>query len=262
MLNDYLTIILLIASGFGSGLFVGIGSGTTAAIMITCLTVLLNHSVHDAIGTSLLIDGVIGGIAGLVFLIRDNVNIRPAILLISTGAIGSFIGSRFTSAAPESGLLFFMGSLLILIGCNFIIKGLQRNINYIGSKIKVELLRENKTVFFIIFGFIAGFGSGFSGMGIAGVIALVLILILDYKIHTAIGTALLMMFFISGSGSIGHILNNEIVFRAALIAGSAAAVGSVSGALVANKINEDKLGRLIGAIIVILGIAIFFRVFF
>ena len=262
MFNDYLTIILLIASGFGSGLFVGIGSGTTAAIMITCLTVLLNHSVHDAIGTSLLIDGVIGGIAGFVFLRRDNVNLRPAILLILTGAIGSFIGSRFTSAAPESGLLFFMGSLLILIGCTFIIKGLQRNIDYIGSKINVELLRENKIVFFIIFGFIAGFGSGFTGMGIGGVIALVLILILDYKIHTAIGTSLLMMFFISGSGSIGHILSNEIVFRAALVAGSAAAVGSVSGALVANKINEDKLGRLIGAIIVILGIAIFFRVFF
>ena len=258
MFNDYLTIILLIASGFCSGLFVGIGSGTTAAIMITCLTVLLNHSVHDAIGTSLLIDGIIGGIAGLIFLRKNNVSLRPVFLLILTGAIGSFIGSRFTSAAPEAGLLFFMGSLLILIGCTFIIKGLQRNIDYIGSKINVERLRENKIAFFIIFGFIAGFGSGFSGMGIGGIIALVLILILGYKIHTA----LLMMFFISGSGSIGHILNNEIVFRAALVAGLAAVVGSASGALVANKINEDKLGRLIGVIIVILGIAIFFRVFF
>jgi len=262
VLNDYLTIILLIASGFGSGLFVGMGSGTTAAIMITCLTVLLNHSVHDAIGTSLLIDGVIGGIAGLVFLRKGNVSLRPVLLLILTGATGSFLGSRFTSAAPESGLLFFMGSLLILMGCTFIIKGLQRNIDYIGSKINAERLRENKIAFFIIFGFIAGFGSGFSGMGIGGIIALVLILILGYKIHTAIGTSLLMMFFISGSGSIGHILNNEIVFRAALIAGSAAVVGSVSGALVANKINEDKLGRLIGVIIVILGTVIFFRVFF
>jgi len=155
-----------------------------------------------------------------------------------------------------------MGSLLILIGCTFLIKGLQRNIDYIGSKINVERLRENKIAFFIIFGLIAGFGSGFSGMGIGGVIALVLILILGYKIHTAIGTSLLMMFFISGSGSIGHILSNEIVFRAALVAGLAAVVGSASGALVANKINEDKLGRLIGIIIVILGIAIFFRVFF
>ena len=261
MLNDYLTFIILIVSGFGSGLFVGIGSGTTAAIMITCLTVLLNHSVHDAIGTSLLIEGVICGIAGLVFLRKDNVSLRPVFLLILAGSIGSFLGSRFTSVTPESGLLFFMGSLLILMGGTFIIKGLQKNIDYIESKINVESLRENKIAFFIIFGFIAGFGSGFSGMGIGGVIALVLILILGYKIHTAIGTSLVMMFFISGSGSIGHILSNEIVIRAAILAGSAAALGSVSGALVANKINEDKLGRLIGFIIVILGIAIFFRVF-
>ena len=68
MFDDYITIIILIISGFGSGVFVGMGSGTTGAIMITCLTVFLNHSVHNAIGTSLLIDGIIGGIAGLIFL--------------------------------------------------------------------------------------------------------------------------------------------------------------------------------------------------
>ena len=71
-----------------------------------------------------------------------------------------------------------------------------------------------------------------------------------------------MMFFISGSGAIGHIINNEIILGASLIAGSSAIVGAISGSLIANKINEDKLGRIIGCIIIILGITIFLRTFF
>jgi len=260
--NDYLTIIILIASGFWSGVFVGMGSGTTAAIMITCLTVLLNRSVHNSIGTSLLIDSIIGIIAGLIFLRKGNVRLRSCILLIFTGSIGSFLGSRFTSAAPESWLLLSIGILLILMGCSFITKGVQRNIDYVGSKINIKRFQENKNAFFIIFGLVAGFGSGFSGMGIGGIVALVLILILGYNIHTAVGTALIMMFFISGSGAIGHVLNDEIIFGAALVAGSAAIVGAVFGSLIANKIDEDKLGRVIGVIIAILGIAIFLRTFF
>jgi len=233
--NDYLTIIILIASGFWSGVFVGMGSGTTAAIMITCLTVLLNRSVHNSIGTSLLIDSIIGIIAGLIFLRKGNVRLRSCILLIFTGSIGSFLGSRFTSAAPESWLLLSIGILLILMGCSFITKGVQRNIDYVGSKINIKRFQENKNA---------------------------LILILGYNIHTAVGTALIMMFFISGSGAIGHVLNDEIIFGAALVAGSAAIVGAVFGSLIANKIDEDKLGRVIGVIIAILGIAIFLRTFF
>lgn len=260
--DDYITNILLIISGFGSGVFVGMGSGATGAIMITFLTVFINHSVHDAIGTSLLIDGIIGGIAGLIFLRNDKVALRPCLLLVITGAIGSFIGSRFTSKAPESGLLILIGILLVLLGVNFITKGLKRNIDYIGSKIHVKFFKKNKIAFFVIFGLIAGFGSGFSGMGIGGVIALVLILVMGYEIHTAIGTSLFMMFFISGSGAIGHILSNEVLFGAVLVAGSAAIVGSVLGSFFANKIDEDKLGRLIGFIILLMGIVIMVRVFF
>jgi uncharacterized membrane protein YfcA len=260
--DDYITNVLLIISGFGSGVFVGMGSGATGAIMITFLTVFINHSVHDAIGTSLMIDGIIGGIAGIIFLRHDKVALKPCLLLIITGATGSFLGSRFTSRAPESSLLILIGIILILLGFNFITKGLKKNIDYIGSKIHVRFFKKNKIAFFIIFGLIAGFGSGFSGMGIGGVIALVLILVMDYEIHMAIGTSLFMMFFISGSGAIGHIFSNEVLFESVLVAGSAAIIGSVLGSFYANKIDEERLGRLIGLIILIMGTVIIFRVFF
>ena len=261
MINYFLELIILIISGFGSGVFVGMGSGTTGSIMITSLTVFVGYPIHQAIGTSLLIDCIIGGIAGFIFLKKGKSNFRPAILIAGTGAVGSFIGSQFTSSAPKAGLIILISMILIILGISFIVKGLQKNIDYIKEKGKAQRLKENKTLFFVAFGLIAGASSGFTGMGIGGVVALVLMLILDYDIHTAIGTALLSIMFISGAGAIGHVLNNEVLITVGLIAGSAAVVGAVFGSFAANKINEEKLGRIVGVLILVMGIILLFRTF-
>ena len=65
------------------------------------ITVFIGFPIHQAIGTSLLIDCIIGGIAGFIFLMKGNSNFKPAILIAIPGAIGSFFGSQFTSSAPR-----------------------------------------------------------------------------------------------------------------------------------------------------------------
>jgi uncharacterized membrane protein YfcA len=89
----------------------------------------------------------------------------------------------------------------------------------------------------------------------------VLIFILGYDLHTAIGTSLLMMFFITGSGAIGHGFIGNFIFDAALIAGLGAVIGASSGSIIANRIDEDKLGRLIGLILTIIGIVFIVKLF-
>ena len=115
---------------------------------------------------------------------------------------------------------------------------------------------------FIILGFTVGLASGFSGLGGGGFIAIILVLIVGYEIHTAIGTSLIMMFFIAGAGSIGHIAKGEILYDCIIYVMIAAAPGALIGSLYANKINEEKLGRVIGLIFIIMGIAVIFRILF
>jgi uncharacterized membrane protein YfcA len=261
VIYDIFQILILLISGVGSGIFVGMGSGTTGSIMITTLTVFLGYSIHQSIGTSLLIDCIIGGIAGVIFLKKGNANFKPALTIALFGALGSFIGGQFTSSAPELGLIVLISSILIVLGLSFIIKGLQKNIEYLKEKGKVIYLKKHKIKFFIGFGLIAGASSGFTGMGIGGVVALILMLFLDYDVHTAIGTALLSILFISGAGAIGHVVNNEVLIGAGLIAGSAAVIGAVGGSFVANKINEERLGRIVGVLILIMGFVLLFRAF-
>lgn len=262
VIDNFLFTILLIIFGFGCGVFVSLASGTAGSILIPCLTIFIGISIHQAIGTSLVVDCIIGGVAGLIFLRSGHIDLRSGALLAFTGVIGAFIGSGFTSGAPESELSIFIGLFLIFIGGNFIVNGVQKNIDYIEAKINFKPFKDNKIPFLIIFGFIIGFASGFSGMGGSRIVALVLIFILGYDIRTAIGTSLIMMFFIAGSGAVSHAFNNEVIVTTALVAGGAAAIGSVSGSLATNRVNEEKLGRLIGGIILVLGIVILINIFF
>jgi len=262
VIDYYSTIILLIVFGFGSGIFVGMGSGNAGIIMIPSLTIAMGTTIHQAIGTTLLIDCIICCVAGLVFLKKGNVNLRSGFLLAFTGVIFSLIASRLTTITPEAGLGVGISIIMIFVGANFAINGIQKNVDFFESKINVRIFREHRTSFLIIFGAIVGFINGFLGMGSGSIVAIVLIFILGYDIHTAIGTSLIMTFFIAGSGAIGHAFNNNVLFNIALVAGFAAVVGAASGSMFANRIDGEKLGRIVGGIALVLGITLLIRTFF
>ncbi|HEC82138.1 MAG TPA: sulfite exporter TauE/SafE family protein, partial [Thermoplasmatales archaeon] len=111
------------------------------------------------------------------------------------------------------------------------------------------------------FGLTTGFVSGFSGMGGAGMLVFIFVLLFRYDLHTAIGTSLLLSFFIGGSGALAHVLSNETLFDVALVAAVAAAFGAVSGAIFANRVDEDKLGRLIGVVVLLSGFLLLVKAF-
>jgi len=65
-----------------------------------------------------------------------------------------------------------------------------------------------------------------------------------------------MMLFIAGSGALSHGFQNEVIGEVALISVVGAIMGASFGLLYVNRIDEEKLGRIIGLIITILGILV------
>ena len=259
---DYNIIIILIITGFSGGIIVGIGSGTIGVLLLPILTIFIGKNIHKSIGTTLLIDGIIGAFAGLIFLKKGNINLKSGILLAITGVIGALIGSQFTSFTPEGGLMLIIGIVILLLGLNFLINGIGKNVEFIQSRLNIEWIKKNKNISFFILGLIIGIVSGFTGIGGGGFIAIVLILILGYEIHIAVGTSLLMMFFMAGAGSLGHIFKGEILYEYLVYLIFAAALGASIGSFFANKINEEKLGRVIGLVYMIMGIAVIIRILY
>ncbi len=259
MIADPYSIVFLLVAGFASGLFVSICSGTAAGYMIPLITIFLGRSIRDAIGTSLFVDGLVGLTAGIIFFKKGKTKLKSVIPIVISSALGASIGSLFTSYAPERGLNIYIGLVLLVFGLNLAYNGFQRNVDFIKSKYSFGFFKKYKIPVFVIAGFSIGFSSGLTGFGGAGLIGIGLIFIVDYDLHTAIGTSLLVMFFLAGFGAVSHIILNEFIWDAALIAGFGAVIGALTGSGFANKINEDILGRAIGVIMIVLGSAIFIR---
>lgn len=254
MFDDLISTVLTFLTGFGGGVYVGIASGTVEPFIIPLITVVLGSSIYKAIGTSLFVDCFIGLVAGLIFLWKGHVKIKPVLLLGVSGMFCSLIGSYFSTETPESNLKFLIAIVLILFGYMLLRGGVKKNVETINQKVNFSRFQHHKNLSFLLFGGLIGFSSGFTGMGSSGSMTIVLIFIMGYSLHQAIGTSLLLMFFIAGAGSVAHSVQGNMLLQSAFLAAAGAVIGAAGGSLFANRIDEDKLGRTIGVIIMILGL--------
>ena len=262
MFDEQFSMILSFLIGCGSGISVGIASGTAESFMIPFVTIVLAQSIYQAIGTSLFVDCMIGGAAGLIFLLKGNVKLKPVLILGAAGMLAAVAGSLFTTGASESGLKLLIVVVLISLGIALIRGGVKKNVALVNQKVNLSWFREHKLSSFVLFGSLIGFTSGFTGMGSSGAMTFVLIFIMEYDLHASIGTSLIMMFFIAGTGALTHGIQGDILLSVAIVAGLGAIIGATVGSLSANKINEDLLGRIIGVIITILGILVLIEYIF
>ncbi len=262
MIDSFTEILILAFFSIGVGIFVSTSSGTAGTLLIPFLTLVFGYSTYDIIGTSLAVDCMIGISASIIYLKHKNIEIKSAIYLVIFGVIGAIIGSQFTSSTPEIGLKSLIGFVLIFIGINFVINGVQKNLDFFNSKINFAYLRKNKTLSFSLLGIIIGIVSGFIGLGSSRMMAVVLIFVIGYRFHQAIGTSMIMMVFVAGTGAVSHSLNGNINLNLVAIAGIGAAIGALIGSTFAHRINEEKLARFAGMIITGIGLFMIIKTFF
>jgi uncharacterized membrane protein YfcA len=99
--------------------------------------------------------------------------------------------------------------------------------------------------------FLIGLLVGFIGAGGAGIAVAILTTLFGLPIHTAIGTAIGAMLFVTISGAISHLREGNVAQRLGLVVGIAGAAGAVLGAGTSQLIPDRMLS--IGA-----GLALWF----
>lgn len=87
---------------------------------------------------------------------------------------------------------------------------------------------------------------GFVGAGGAGVAVAILTTGFDVPAHTAIGTALVAMFFVTVSGAISHVREGNVAQRLGLIIGLSGAAGAVLGADASQAVDDQTLAMSAG----------------
>ncbi len=94
--------------------------------------------------------------------------------------------------------------------------------------------------------FLIGLLIGFVGAGGAGVAVAILTTGFDLPAHTAIGTAIAAMFFVTISGAISHLREGNVAQRLGLVIGLSGALGAVLGADTSQAVDERTLAMAAG----------------
>jgi len=90
--------------------------------------------------------------------------------------------------------------------------------------------------------FVIGLIVGFIGAGGAGIAVAILPTLFELPVHTAIGTAIAAMLFVTFSGAISHYREGNVAYRLGLVVGLAGAAGALLGADASQMVPERMLG--------------------
>ena len=110
----------------------------------------------------------------------------------------------------------------------------------------------------IICGGLIGFICGFIGAGGGMMMLLVLTTVLGYELKTAVGTSVFVMAFTAFTGAASHfaIGGKPDVLCLAVCVFSTLLWARVA-ALIANKSKSETLNRVVGVVLIVIGVAIF-----
>ena len=252
-------VAIIILIGSGAGIMVGIMGGSGVMVVVPMLTLLLSFSVHTAIGTSLLIDVIATVVTSVIYHRHKNIYIKPGLWIALGSVAGAQAGSLFADMIPTLGMSNLFGFMLIPMGIMFWIRGvrptpggLKNNDSENTSKLPVQTKKQQLIALGL--GFFVGIMCGLFGAGGGAMILMILIFVLRYPVHVAVGTSSFIMMITAASGTVGYVIHGNIDIYAALIASVPTLLTAFLGAKIANRVSEKTLGRIIGVVLTILGV--------
>ena len=111
--------------------------------------------------------------------------------------------------------------------------------------------------FGLFFGIAVGIISGVFGAGGGIMILVILVFVMGFSMHEGIGTSTLIMAFTAASGTVGHLLTDDLPIKIALLGTLGSIVGSRVSAKYANKVPEQLLCKAASVLFVFLSLLLF-----
>ncbi|MFX1293492.1 MAG: sulfite exporter TauE/SafE family protein [Promethearchaeota archaeon] len=255
-------ILITIIFSLGSGL-----TGLSAVNLIApMLIIFFTFTYYMSLGTSLFIDMINSGVVAYFYSKHKNVNYKIGILMGVISFTFAIIGAIIAFALADQLLLSSFGYFQIIIGCIFIWRGLRwtepsENRELQKSSLALwfeEVSEKYKKIIIIIASVILGLSGGLFGAGGGFVITFILIFLLAFESHKAVGTACFVMLFTTLGAVFYYSIRGAINFSMGTILGPISIVGAFIGTQAAHKLSEKHLTIILGIIIMLFGFIILF----
>lgn len=251
----FINLAAMVLIGIFTGILTGLTGSSGVMVVVPLLNMVLNYPVHDCIGTSLMVDVLAPAAIAYSYYKHKNIALKSGIWIAAGSIFGAQLGARFSDRIPELGLVRIFGIYMILLGIFIWRKGIDRE--FIVQKFKKIFkfkTTAQKIITSLFLGFMVGILTGLLGAGGGGFVFMILVFILNFPLHLAVGTSVLIMAITASSGAIGYALHGNIRPIAGLIIGVSAIFGGTLSARFANRIKEALLAKAIGITFIVLGL--------
>lgn len=248
----FITILICLLAGVGAGLGTGFAGMSAAAVISPILITFLGIDPFEAVGIALASDILASLASSLTYAKNKNLDIKHGIIMMAAVLAFTVVGSLVSSLLPE-GTIGGMSTLLtLLLGIKFIIRPVMTT-----KEQRQNMSKSKQIVGAILGGAAIGFICGFVGAGGGMMMLIILTLILGYELKTAVGTSVFIMTFTALTGSLSHFVISGISNWLVLILCVVFTLTfAIIASKIANKANEKTLNRIVGIILVVLGVVI------
>lgn len=245
--------IIYILAGLGAGIVTGL-AGLSAAVVITPMLVgICGWDSYDAVTVALASDVLASLLSAYTYYKNKNIDIQRGILVGLTAFLGSVIGSYcgylFNEAQP-GGLGFIAMLTTVFLGVKFLAKPISG-----GADAQEGNKKSGKTTLAMILGLGIGWVCGFTGSGGGILMLTVFTLVLGYNLKVAVGTSTMIMTLVALTGAVSHVSMGARIYPLPMfVVVLTCLFGAIASAKFANKCEIVKLNRIIGIVLLILGI--------
>jgi len=248
-------IFLVLLIGCFSGIVTGLTGASGVMVVVPLISILFRFPIHEAIGTSLVVDVLTSLAISVTYFKNDNIALKSAGWVALSSVAMAQIGARFSDKIPERGLDSGFSFMLIVLALIIWRTGIKRDRAQLApsdpADYKFHLWRM---VLSVLLAGISGFMTGFIGAGGGTNILLILLFVNKFPMHKALGTSILIMSLTALSGVIGHATFGNVNLMTGITLAFSAILTGVYCARFTSKISEKSLSRLMGGVYLILGV--------
>lgn len=257
------------AAGFLIGIvasMTGVGGGI---FIVPLLTIGYGMIPQHAVGTSL---GsiVFTALAATYSYARQKRIFYRLGLIMAVGTVpGAYFGAYMTTVVSSRLLGLVFGLFLFLLTLHMVFNDWGRVPVEVASSSRALLTKSNgdyldsfaSLIRILLLGFLAGFGSGFLGIG-GGVLSVPAMNFgLHLPIHNATATSMFMMIFTSLSGAVKHTSAHHLHWGYALLLALGTIFGAQVGAGLSKRVSSRALRRIFGGIMLLVSVQMLFKFF-
>ena len=164
--------------------------------------------------------------------------------------IGSYCGYLFSQQSPD-GLGFISMATTVFLGIKFLLKPITGGQDATASANQ----STRKTALAMLLGCGIGWVCGFTGSGGGILMLTVFTLVLGYNLKVAVGTSTMIMTLVALTGAVSHVSLGAQIFPGPMaVVVLSCLLGAVTSAKFANRCEIKRLNRIVGIVLILLGI--------